>query len=371
MTKKKIKINFCDWWSGFDKNNNIFSNVLKKYYDIIISDTPDFLFYSCHGGDYLRYNNCTKVFFTGENLLPNFNECDYGVSFDYINFGNRHFRCGPWLPRTVCDRSIITDDMAHRKFCNFIYSNTKSGAGALLRQDFCTELMKYRHVDCPGRVLNNMSADDLEPRDGDWGTSKLAFLNKYKFTIAFENSCSDGYTTEKMLHPVLAHSVPIYWGNPLVVRDFNPRAFINCNDYDNDFDKIIARIRELDNDDEQYLAMLRENPVSDEYDFEAPRHFEEWLLGIIERGNQPFCKDPLRFSSRPLQRKINKLTLENQKLNKFISENQCYDVAPYKKSGNFISRTVVKNGYRTKYILGIPVSYRPINWAKHIDEKSE
>ncbi len=371
MPKKTIKINFCDWYGDFNKNSNFITKLLEKYYDIVISDTPDFLFYSCFGADYLNYTDCVKIFYTGENILPNFNECDYAVSFDYINFGNRHFRKGPWLSRKVCDRSMITDDTAKRKFCNFIYSNTNSGEGALLRQKFCQELMKYKHVDCPGRVLNNMSADDLEPRDGDWYSSKQKFLNQYKFTIAFENSRSDGYTTEKILHPLMANSIPIYYGNPLVVRDFNPRAFINCNDYDNDFDRIIERIRELDNDDEKYLAMLRENPMSDEYDFDAPKKFEQWLCDIIERGNKPFNKDPRNWQQKPLQRKLKQLTMENRALNEFISKHHGNSAQIIKRRGSIFNRTVIRNGYETKYVLGIPVKRRPINWARVIDNNAK
>ena len=35
---KKIKINFTDWWSGFDKTNNYFYNLLKDEFDIEISN---------------------------------------------------------------------------------------------------------------------------------------------------------------------------------------------------------------------------------------------------------------------------------------------------------------------------------------------
>ncbi len=371
MAKKVIKVNFCDWYEGFDVENNIFARVLRKHYDVKISKKPDFLFYSCFGAEYFEYDNCVKIFFTDENVSANFNDCDYAVSFEYINFDDRHFRRGPWVPRKICDRSIISDDMAHRKFCNFIYSNTNSGEGALLRQEFCKKLMGYKHVDCPGRVLNNMSADELASRDGDWYASKQKFLGKYKFTIAFENSCSNGYTTEKMLHPIMSYSIPIYWGNPLVVRDFNPRAFINCNDYDNDFDRIIERIRELDNDDEKYLAMLRENPMADDYDFDVPQKFEEWLLGIIERGNKPFNKDPRDWSKSPLRIKLNALVKENKILNDFISEN-C-NVANFgcKRTGNFIVRTVIKDGYKVKYVLGVAVSRQSVKWVKYISDKSE
>ena len=90
----------------------------------------------------------------------------------------------------------------------------------------------------------------------------------------------------------MAFSIPIYWGNPLVTKDFNPKAFINCNDYDNDFDAVIERIKELDNDPDKYLAMLRENPMQPDFDFDQNKKFEQWLINIIEKGNQPFNKDP-------------------------------------------------------------------------------
>ena len=89
--KQKIKINFCDWWGGFNKNENRYYSILKRYYDIEISDNPDFLFYSCYGRDFKKYN-CIKIFGNGENILPNFNECDYGEGADYINFGDRYIR---------------------------------------------------------------------------------------------------------------------------------------------------------------------------------------------------------------------------------------------------------------------------------------
>ena len=34
--KNKIKINFSDFWGGFDKTNNYFYNLLKEEFDIEI-----------------------------------------------------------------------------------------------------------------------------------------------------------------------------------------------------------------------------------------------------------------------------------------------------------------------------------------------
>lgn len=308
---KHIKIRFADIpLSSFGPENNWIINTLRERYEVEISDKPDFLFYSVFGHEYLNYDNCVKIFFTGEISVPNFNECDYAFSFAHLSFGNRHMRAiiGDPVADTITnirpniqDKSLVTDQMVQRRFCNFVYSQDTLGKGAVLRKDFCLDLMKYKHVDCPGLVLNNMPKDSIAPRwqsseyssgnvDTGWNQGKLDFLRNYKFTIAFENLYVDGYTTEKLIHPFMANSVPIYWGNPLVTKDFNPKAFINCNDYDS-FDDVIQRIKELDNDEEQYLEMLRQPPVQESYDFNSEQKVQERLFEIIERGSTPFAKD--------------------------------------------------------------------------------
>jgi hypothetical protein len=82
-------------------------------------------------------------------------------------------------------------------------------------------------------------------------------MGGYKFSIVFENASHPGYTTEKILNAFLANTVPIYWGNPLVSQDFNPKAMINCHDFES-FEWVVEAIRELDQDDARYLQMLSE-----------------------------------------------------------------------------------------------------------------
>jgi len=65
--------------------------MLSKYYELeLTKDKPDFLLYSCFGYDYLKYN-CIRIFYAGENVRPNFDECDYAFSFDYP-ITERNFR---------------------------------------------------------------------------------------------------------------------------------------------------------------------------------------------------------------------------------------------------------------------------------------
>jgi len=292
MDKRTIKINFSDIEKGyFDINNNIFLNILKKHYNVEISKQPDFLFYSCFGDNYKKYSNCVKIFFTNENIVPDFNETDYAFGFHNIQFEDRYLRFPEYfykMPNTVQERANLSGELAKRKFCNFIYSNSKNGEGAPLRIDFCKKLQKYKHVDCPGKVLHNVDID-FATRTGNWADSKIELLHNYKFTIAFENRFTSGYTTEKLYQPFMANSIPIYMGNPDVTRDFNPKAFINCNDYKN-FDEVIEVIKELDNNDEKYMEMLRQPAMLPTYDFNFEKKAEDFLINIIEKGNKPYVR---------------------------------------------------------------------------------
>ena len=52
----KIKIDFSDFWGGFDKTDNYFYNLLKEEFDVEISNNPDYLFFSLFGQNHQRYN---------------------------------------------------------------------------------------------------------------------------------------------------------------------------------------------------------------------------------------------------------------------------------------------------------------------------
>ncbi|GHV29775.1 hypothetical protein FACS1894167_09570 [Synergistales bacterium] len=182
-----------------------------------------------------------------------------------------------------------------RKFCNFIYSNPGNGKGAVLRREFAEKLMKYKRVDCPGKVLHNMDGGVNGRASDDWSGGMISFTGNYKFTIAFENSSQLGYITEKICQPFLGRSIPIYWGAPDVTSYFNPRAFINCGDYET-MDGAMKKVIELDNDDDAYMNMLREQPLKDR----AVSHAEDttaasFLRAIIERGNKPFYRDEVHW----------------------------------------------------------------------------
>jgi hypothetical protein len=253
--KKQIKIYFTDIWQRYNPEKNYFIDLLRTKYDVLLdNENPDFILYSCWGADFLNYN-CPRVFFSAESIRPDFDNCDWAFTSDFcskkVDGIERHFRFPVYMYMTenvaeiTLPKPKIEEIIAKKtKFCNFVYSNPS----CKMRNDFFHKLSKYKKVDSAGRHLNNMNA---------FLSDKIKFLEDYKFTIAFENSEFDGYTTEKLYEPFVANSLPIYWGNPLVHKDFSTKSFLNFYDFPN-VEALIERIIEIDNNDDLLAKYLVE-----------------------------------------------------------------------------------------------------------------
>ena len=111
---------------------------------------------------------------------------------------------------------------------------------------------------------------------------KLEFCRGYKFNIAFENSASPGYTTEKIMEAYAAESVPIYYGNPTVETDFRPESMVRVMGED-DIERVVEEVIRLDKDDAAYLAKCRERcfAVPDPHVYE--QELESFLCHIFDQ----------------------------------------------------------------------------------------
>lgn len=251
------RIAFADFWPGFDKNNNIFADVLTSRLVAEVVDNPaeaDVLIHSVSGETYRSFPG-TRIFYTRESVKPRWDECDYALSFlrEEPVHPERHLRLPYWVLEDYIRKTGRIEQFStnpadvlerHRKFCNFVYSNRD----AKERVHFLRTLSRYRHVDSAGQFLNNT---------GPVIRDKVAFCSGYKFTIAFENYPARGYVTEKLTDAFAAGSLPIYWGDPDVALDFNPKRFVHARDFQN-FEKLTEYIRYLDQDDEAYLEYFKE-----------------------------------------------------------------------------------------------------------------
>jgi len=249
-----LRIFFVDFWKSFDPKNNFFWNLLSKHYQLVLDEkNPEILFYSYAGlkdpsKKHFHKYNCIRIFYTGENIRPNFMECDYSLSYDYLD-DKRNLRLPIYVLyndfEELVKRPMKPDLLQTKtKFCCFIVSNPMNP----IRKKFFKELSKYKKVDSGGRYLNNIGGPVID---------KISFMKDYKFAISFENESYPGYVTEKVYEPKLVDTLPIYWGNPKIKNEFNSKSFINYNDYSS-MKKVIERIIEIDRDDQLYLQYSSE-----------------------------------------------------------------------------------------------------------------
>lgn len=298
---KTIKINFCGFWGSYKKDNNLFYRILSKHYNVVISDNPDFVI--CSNRDkpfeYMKYD-CVRIMFMGENLSPDFTVFDYVIGFDFLDFGDRYFRlpfsfyfdnAKAWIP----DRLSLSEAkkiLSEKKyFCNFIYGHPSSNG---MRERLFTELKDYKPVISPGRYLNNQNTSGCS-----WAEKK-DFLAQSKFTIAGDSIEYPGFFTEKIIDPLMKHSIPIYFGNPLIYKDISEKSFVWCKfTNDKDIRDTIEQVKYLDTHDEAYLEMLMQCPLPrEEYLIDKYKELEKFLVNIFSQEKEKayrrvryFCAD--------------------------------------------------------------------------------
>ncbi|WQX25471.1 fucosyltransferase [Helicobacter pylori] len=289
-----LKIAVANWWG--DKEIKEFKKsvlyfILSQRYTITLHQNPnelsDLVFSNPLGSarKILSYQNAKRVFYTGENEVPNFNLFDYAIGFDELDFNDRYLRMPLYYdslhykaqgvndttaPYKIKDNSlyalkkpshhfkenhpnlcaVVNDesDPLKRGFASFVASNTN----APVRSAFYDALNAIEPVTGGGSVKNTL---------GYKVENKSEFLSQYKFNLCFENTQGYGYVTEKILDAYFSHTIPIYWGSPSVAKDFNPKSFVNVHDFKN-FDEAIDYIRYLHTHPNAYLDMLYENPLN-------------------------------------------------------------------------------------------------------------
>ncbi len=287
---KEIKIMYLDWWQGFDCENYLINKILRKHYDIRLSDKePDYVIGSVYAKEALNYN-CVRIFYSGENFCPDFNLYDYAIGFERMSYGDRY----AYMPNYVINPKYADDIkemlIKHTKesiskknktgFCSYVVSN---GNADPIRAEFFERLSEYKKVASGGRYQNNINLPDGVP-------DKYEFQKKFKFSICFENSSNRGYITEKLIQGFAAGTVPIYWGAPDVCETFNKNAMVVISGR-KDIPNAIEKIKEIDNDETLYQSMLAQPAlVRPNYITDLKLDLEKFLLNIFEQ--------PLGMASR-------------------------------------------------------------------------
>lgn len=248
---KTIKIKFVGFYGAFNPEDNTITNILRERYNVIIADDPDYLFYSNFNKEYIKYD-CVRIFYTGECLVPDFNLCDYAMAFEYLDFGDRYLRVPLYelfhyrnKYKKLLDNNVEKTNKTD--FCGFVVSND---SGMPERKQMFELLSAYKKVDSGGRYMNNIGGPVAD---------KLAFDQKHRFSLTFENCCHEGYTTEKIVEAFAAGVIPIYYGNPLIGREFNTKAFVNVHDFSS-LEDVVEYVKKIDNDPKLY-EQIKSEPI--------------------------------------------------------------------------------------------------------------
>lgn len=282
---KSLAIALSDLYGPHNLENNLFVKLLGERFAVKVTSDfskADLLIYSDFGTTHRGFKG-RKIYVTGENMLPDYNEHDFAITSSLRPNDLRHYRIPYYVfqlpnPEPLIRSPEFSAEEALRAktgFCCFVASNPR----ALERNRFFKILNRQRKVDSGGRHFNNI---------GGPVANKAEFLAKYRFIIAFENTTSSGYTTEKLVDAMLAGGVPIYWGNPEVGQEFNTRSFINAADFLS-LDALADHVLRVGSDDELYLSYLREpwfvgNRVPDVFRMDLLR---DALVNFIESGIEP------------------------------------------------------------------------------------
>lgn len=248
-TRRILKVRICD---GIVRENDILMDALRVHYDPVESDDPEIVFFGdALNPEALRYD-CKRINCSVENKWPDFSVCDYSLTHR-IDAGKRNLRL-PYYTQEVRPGALIKDAgyadrilAEDRDFCGFLVSNGNPRR-TWNRVEFFQRLDARRRVNSGGRSYNNIGGPVADRR---------AFIAKHRFYIAFENQSWPGYITEKIACAMQDGAIPIYWGDPAVVKEFNPKSFVNVHDF-KDMDAAVGHVLRLAEDRDAMHAMLSE-----------------------------------------------------------------------------------------------------------------
>lgn len=256
-----MKIALCDFWDDFNLTNNFFTHLFKEIYgDIQLTDihNADIVIYSCFGHiHHTAPKNAIKIFYTGENIRPNYNECQYSLTFDHNDYNGRNVRVPLWMiyidwfncktygnPQLVSlENTLNIPYMQRQEFCAFVGNHTRNN-----RQEVIDCLSDYKSVACRGKPFGNHDIGE---------NKKIDMLRQYKFTICFENTVYPGYHTEKLFHAKVAGCVPLYNGHKTIEADFNSKCFLNLQDFSS-MEEFCNVIKQLDQNNTLFEEISRQ-----------------------------------------------------------------------------------------------------------------
>lgn len=295
-------------------------SILSTKYDVVIDPVnPDLVFWTNLGFSATQEDRYTGSYGSSHDHFPQakkiFLSCEaISDHSSVLNLGEKYFAIGPQplvherylhmaLHNTIAawglyDESKLYDTpydwlIENSKFSKIdeILNNKKHFCGVVqnsvypYRVEIFNALNNYKFVRASGGWITNVPREEAAAQhasiDGIGYKHKINFLSNCKFSIQVQSNAVRHLTVEKMIHAYAANTIPIYYGNDLVLEDgFNPRSFINCHDYAS-VDEVVQKVKEIDNSPELYKQMLLE-PIFNEN--KLPSYFDtDYIFSFLDK----------------------------------------------------------------------------------------
>jgi hypothetical protein len=208
-----INYEFINWWGpGGSENFKYFFNDIFNLYnrkDVFVE------LYGPFGPLDNIKNNSTdaiKIYYTGENtkvyhtryknekILED--KVDIILSFFEETSKNIRFPIWLWYHYYWKYGLLQSDKNIDRHSKSILLANNPANR---------YNLINYIKTNINITIDTNLNNCGNYIRCGETIEDKLNFIKQYKYNICPENSDSEGYTTEKLLHSIQAGCIPIYW----------------------------------------------------------------------------------------------------------------------------------------------------------------
>lgn len=260
-----MKISFLDFWGGFQPQNNFLFHSIRQFREdvsLVDPDESDLIICSVFGDEHKKYSDYKNIiFYTGENIRPDYKTYKKSISFDFSENDSRNLRIPLWYfyidwynvksygnPEYLIPVEYLYGEnefniKKKQNFCCSVFSAPQAD-----RIQIMNVLNTYKTVHGYGKIHSNKIPDGER--------YKMDVISNYKFNICFENSVYPGYFTEKLLHAKVSGSIPIYKSHETMGIDFNPNCCINANQMS--YTEILDLVKKIDNDDSIYRRYLEE-----------------------------------------------------------------------------------------------------------------
>lgn len=276
LLQKLIKINDLDTIKiflskkVFSYNIKFINKLLTNKNYVITNDISicDVLITNvCERQDYFNEKSLNVIISGEKKTSKNTYDISLSTIYDFNSSIKYYFPYG-YMSLNEHIKSIDNKDYTNtkEKFCAYMYSVDNQN-----RINYFNLLSTYKRVDALGKSCKNVDILDtrfVNNNTENFNDIAVDLYTKYKFVLALENDFKAGYMTEKLINPLIANSLPIYWGHPDAFNFINKKRVIYIQDFESD-SKLLEYISFLDNNDEKYQEIINEpiyinnmNPVN-------------------------------------------------------------------------------------------------------------